>query len=1183
MKSLFHFIFALCLLQLGARADWPPLAKLVKEAERGDLEAKVALAFRNFHSQGNSRDPELIYQAFAEGAEAGFSDAYAGLALCQSLGFGTRKDPFEAYRLARLSADLGSHQGYLALGKIAMTGTPFPALRKRIPEFFSKAAAMGNLQADYYLATYQFEENGFSQVTVDPEALERLAGQGHEAAIYHLSQYYRGKNDTKASRYFDRALEMNIPEALDWNAFEDPEYQDFETRNTRAENLRAIEHYRRAAARGDRKAIFSYGYGLFLHPELAREGEDWREIVAESARLGHTFSCEILGWSYYKPTTPGVDPDYAKAEDFLIRTVDFPKMGRYQTLGLMYADGGHGLEKNPERAFRLLKRYANGGPFAYRILGRILTDWEPLRGKDAYKIRAYACYLRYQELVPEPREGLFEERTHALGLTAAQIAKARKLADDGYPSKPEHTLWLDDDGPYGADNLAQDAVAAYRSDGPAAMKKLLTDRLDEFHLANPRGPHLFRSNQTRFLRLFREAQLGAGREDPFFAVALYEWLYQHVDDYPVSMSRSVILNNYYLSLSQTGQRARARNLLSQASEAYAFEGLIGEQIKHPESSPFPKFPEIKVPDYRDVTPITLNRADWIRLLARQSLVEGNWQHSLSRAKAGFDLVEHMLKNTGALPHQEGEWASRLLRNRTQIAETFELLEFRREADARHLANVQSQRADTYQGRSRLLGKLSLERNRTLRGKATAETVRQLKTLVQDASKHPFLSRQDQLDARHALILALFATGQETTAWPQLEKARQEAPHHLPLLLLWVEQRIRLHQLGGLEDLLIKQLTKARKQGEKVSETQLYLHYARYLKACGRLDEAARMQVEAIRLLRSFDLYTLLPAAQLELAELFARAGNVIDARQARGEADRLLNSGRPFPEDLLKDARDLLQSPLPAVEKDESPEPQIDLQPRTVTGVPLKGFPAHGLFLLKNPSRASANGQFQVTGNHSTLKATEAPDFFEITVDPAGFNSKTSALNLTLQAGEMFLFQVSTLNSDFNQPGELQLSWIPEKGPSLQARWSYAPPGDRNEQRSVVDAGVYVDNPFYSVPIYHLIQSQIPLSRPIDLKVMASQAARIEAYNERNELVFVDHNGNGSLNDPGDILASDANADGHGDLMVDREGARTTVFYLLITPKEALPNEGLELHVQDRDDPGQWKTVSRDLLLPGGD
>ena len=329
------------------RAAWPALDGLVAKATAGDLGARVALAHRCFDSQGNTRDPEIIHAAFADGAEAGLADAYAGLALCHLRGFGAEEDSHKAYRLAKLSAGLGSAKGYLALGKLAMEGRPVTAMRGRTQEFLKKAAELGDLQARYILATYKFEEGSFSQQTAGPEILEELAAQGHENATYTLFRHYEGKDEKKSATYLKQALELGVPSAHASQAFQDPRYQDFETKNTPAEDRHALDCYQRAAVRGNREEIFQYAHGLFLHPELAKEGEDWREIMAESARLGHIDSCDILAWSYYQPKEAGVKPDYAMAESFLLKTLDWPKRGRYHTLGLIYLNGGNGAEKNP--------------------------------------------------------------------------------------------------------------------------------------------------------------------------------------------------------------------------------------------------------------------------------------------------------------------------------------------------------------------------------------------------------------------------------------------------------------------------------------------------------------------------------------------------------------------------------------------------------------------------------------------------------------------------------------------------------------------------------------------------------------------------------------------------------------------------------------------------------------------
>ena len=1164
---------------LQALVDWPPLSELKARADQGDLQAKVARAFRCFFDQGDTRDPEVVHAAFLEGMQAGLPDAYAGLALCHLRGFGAPEDAEEAYRLASLSTRLGSAKGYLALGQLAMAARPVLAMQSRTQEYLKKAAELGDLQAKFILATYQFQERGFSRRIVDPKSLEQLAELGHEDAIFSLFQYYKGKDEKKSTRYLKQALDLGVPSALASQAFEDPRTQDFDTINTPAENRAALDRYRLAAARGGSEEIFQYGYGLSLHPGLAEDGENWREIMSEAACLGHITACDILAWSYYQPKEAGVDPDYAIAEELLLKTLEFPKLGRYHTLGLIYLNGGHGVEKNPERAFKLLGKYADEIPYVYRILGKTLTDWEPLQGKDTYKIRAYACYLRYQKMVPEPKEGLFEERTKALALTAEQIAEAQKLADEGYPTKPEHTLWASEDGPYAPDNLARDAVAAYREKGKAGMTTLLDERFTELHLARPRHPMLFRENTPRFLRLFKEAQTESGRDDPALAADLFEWLFNNASRYPVSFSKFDIVNNYTITLSQSGQRAKAKIILNQMAEILALSGFDTDLKAHPNDRPFQDFPLVNSPNYLGVEYFGLDHAAFLTQLSSQALVEGRWKDALAQAHAHSEVVLHKLESDPSIKTKVAEWHNQMVASRAAQARVFDLLQFHDRADKLHDLNSDDDYSKAYAGRSQHTAKVSLARNQIRRGEVDEKLVNQLNELVKLISRHQQLVRQDRFEAQHVLMQALFKLGQNEEAWTLLEKLREESPRESMFASLWVEQKLLAGQLDGLEDLLISQLRWVREQGENVAGLRLHLLYVKFLKASGRLDEAIQVQNEALRLMKSFDLYTWLPEAYLELADLYALAGNLNEARSQRDRAGQILSERRAFPDDLVARVRERLSRELPGSAGEEEVPVWADLQPRVQVCVPLEGFAARGLFLLKNPSRSPLSGQLQIRGNHQGVTELSDENFFEVTVDPAQLTPKTSPLDLTLQAGEMIIFDFSTVGENFGKGGRLKLNWLPEKGPPMESEWSYEPADENGVLRTVVDAGLYTYNPFYSVPIYHLVQSRTPLTKPVDLKVVASQEARIEVYDEGNELVFVDQNGDGDLLDRGDVLVSDANWDGHGDLNVTRENARSTVFYLQVTPRGELSKEGLSLHLQSRGQTGKWEDVSRDLIL----
>lgn len=1172
-------LLLICCLQ-PLQAEYRALSQLVSAAEGGDLEAKIEWAHRCLDSLGDTRDPEVIYAAFSEGAEAGYADAYAGLALCHSRGFGTEKDAFEAYRLAKVSADLGSAKGYCALGRIAMAGQPVSGIRDRIQEYLKKAAAMGSHEARYLLASYRFSKDGYSRIIVDPEELKKLAEEGHEGAMFGLSSYYKNDDPALADQYLQRLLKTGYPSAWESQAFGRYPGQSFRgIDNTREENAKALASYRRAALRGDRHSIFTFSYGLFLHPELAQKNEDWRQIMGEAARLGSIEACDILAWSYYEPTKPGEDPDYARAEELLLRTLDQPNRGRYHTLGLIYANGGFGVEKNPERAFKLLGKFADEIPYVYRMLGKILTDWEPLQGNEAYKIRAYACYLRYQKTVPEPREGLFEERTQPLGLSAAQIAEAQKLADDGYPTKPEHTLWVFDDGPYSPESLARDAVTAYRVSGKDGMWSLLSNRFDEFYLARPRSSVLFGNGQKRYLRLFKEAQTGSGRNDPHLAADLYEWLFDHTEQYPVSFSRFNIVNNFAHALGQSGQRGRAKRLLAQVAEFLKISGYDTDLLSHPKNSPFEEFPLVNVPDYREVERLGLDLTAFLSQLAEQGLVEGRWEDALAQAQGHFEVVLHKIESDPGTKKNIGEWRNQVVASRDSKARVFDLLQFYERADELYELNATDESSKTYGGRSRHTAKVDLARNRIRRGDVDTAMIGQLVGLEKLIGRHKLLTLQDRHEAIHTTIMAHFSLGERDKAWNLLERTRAKFPKNLSFNLLWVEQKMADGNLAGLEEILISQLQAVRRQGEKVSESKLYLLYARFLQASGRIREAIQMQFEAIRLLESFDLYTWLPNAHLDLADFLALLGNEEGALLQRKKAEQILKSGRVFPGHIVRDARENLARELPSAQDDEAPT-GADLQPLQQVCLPLVGFEARGLFVLRNPSGQSLEGQLQVTGIHRELVKGESDNEYQVWIETGDRLPKTSPVNLSLEAGGEVFLEIATNDGGIEKADELKIRWLPKSGSLLESSWRYEPAEGDGVQNMVVDASVYQENPFYNVPIFHLVQSQNGFDEPIDLRIVASQDARIEVYDEESELVLIDGNGDGDLNDPGDLLVIDENSDGYGDLNVSREGARSSRFFMLITPAKKLSEEGVSVSLQNRKQGGRWEEVLLDRILP---
>jgi len=221
-------------------------------------------------------------------------------------------------------------------------------------DLLSRAAALGNAEAQYYLA--MLYESGDGVEKDDKAAFNWLlaaAGQEYVEAQYELSRFYsRGTgteaNSDEALRWLERAAGNNHIKSQYYLA---AAYES--GRGVNQSMSEAVSWYRRAAENGLPIAMRNLGT-LYLQGEAvkqnAEEGLRWLETAAEASDSG---AMGNLGMAY--ATGLGVEKNDETAADWYNRASEHG-LGRAKVALGLFHEVGRGVEQDIERAIALYEQ-----------------------------------------------------------------------------------------------------------------------------------------------------------------------------------------------------------------------------------------------------------------------------------------------------------------------------------------------------------------------------------------------------------------------------------------------------------------------------------------------------------------------------------------------------------------------------------------------------------------------------------------------------------------------------------------------------------------------------------------------------------------------------------------------------------------------------------------------------------
>lgn len=380
----------------------------------------------------------------------------------------------------------------------------------------------------------------------------------------------------------------------------------------------------------------------------------------------------------------------------------------------------------------------------------------------------------------------------------------------------------------------------------------------------------------------------------------------------------------------------------------------------------------------------------------------------------------------------------------------------------------------------------------------------------------------------------------------------------------------------LEAWLVLALDNARLAGNKFEELPLYEKYAQFLMIKGRYAEAVQIQQEAVRLSKAMNLPKRLEDNLATLASM----------NQAWENQNLVQSADTESPENAPNNTEESTTpsisttTTLPASETGGSTAKTIavDIQPRSSISASLQGQAAYGRFYVYNTSIVAQQGVLYLTGpidqiqwqNEEWLTASASPVFESVQVSH----------DLKLEAGESCIIDITGLPLEDGRGAAILCQWIPggQHDASVSGSWSYQT-AETEKRTAVIDAHEIQNNPFYLIPIHHMVQRiDTTQQQVVDFSVQASSPMRIESYNAATgKLLSVDANGDGDFQDRGDLIVSDDNRNSWPDLVFEQSQKLSSLVMYVQPCEPTTADTELTISIQIND---VWQTDAVDVIKP---
>lgn len=919
-------------------------------------------------------------------------------------------------------------------------------------------------------------------------------------------------------------------------------------------NLEAARHaYTKSAGQQD-----AYGYynlaELYYHGKLEAEPEVFIDFYTKAAERGHAKAMARLGWIYktglYGPV------DRAQALQYYEAAAAKGHANAQNSLATLLVDMNLELDDSP----RVIELYAAAA-----------------KQNNIYAINNYGHRIVAGDVPGMSIEAGIELLRQAASKDYPNAMT--KLANLATQSEFQH-YFTDQEIKHWAAKKAevkQQARATAKRILEAARPAVEQGRYDDA-LAILRAKH----HNNDFSEIDRdqvssafwwEAQTIGGRADPEWGWRLFTWLKEIYDrDVPNGIDRILVCNNIANSLAECGRTAQIRQICQQAEALIlSMHGLVLRPPAGLEPAADYTFPA-------DAYTIRYSAAMLAPIVNHSGFDEGDWiqrtpmetslicaDEQLTRAHWGEAFfisgqVEHWAREVlGSGTFPKGTNRGWMLSNLSEAllikAEAYTSLGLHQQAlDCYN--SIIDEEMRSYGGRDMHQAITRRARLLTQLGNAAAVDLEQLRKTIEKRRDNQFENRDayqfTQLAIAHAshqqgnrdAALALVAEILESTQTSSYTFLRIEA------LRVQIECALADGQIDGIENALIEIIELARSKGLNNLEPTLYELYAQYLAHSEQWQAAQRIQQQAIDLLQRLQMQPRLAPAITALNEL-----------RNHSPAEPTLQ------------------------------QYHFDLQPSRITSAPLPGQGSITVFSLSNLE--DSEHEFQLSLNGQAISILRAPNETALEPEPTqthqlqalkfhllpanpdeGAAAQTQA---TLTANQQLLIEIHAPASIF-ESGDQQLHIQASIGGQQQQVGLILLADAGAADIAVIDAIELIDNPYYLVPAFHSISSMSDDSQAIGLRAIASQPTRIEAYNSNNELLFIDAEGNGHFNDPGDLINSELAADLSPIIPIEANTIQVEFRY----QPHSNTDERVDIQIQTRQnaDESNWETQVIDWIQP---
>ncbi len=700
-----------------------------------------------------------------------------------------------------------------------------------------------------------------------------------------------------------------------------------------------------------------------------------------------------------------------------------------------------------------------------------------------------------------------------------------------------------------------------------------------------------------------EAQVKGGKEDEEWGLAAFQYLWDRDlkthPEYAIRLpsNQYCLLDNIIEKNAELGRMAQARAVRLQ-SENYLTtqKGLDTSGTSYTDMGPIYSFlPEARKRDfpiyehelpmrYRD--PTTETKKDFIEYpniyvlggIADMAQNSGDW---IKAAELSIWCARYADKYVPGKNHMHSE-VDRILAfgSAARLADIALLHGYPQEA--RHfLEEYVENSAGKYNSWKCILyrAKLELAVTKIKTGGLVEEDMVMADEAVELIIEDPYYGRSTNIGSILNKARIYHALGHKQEAWSMVDNLMAEAetdvnPYH------WVRMLTTAIDLAlddgairpELEKWLVLALDNARQAGNKFEELPLYEKYAHFLMMKGRYAEAVQIQQEAVRLAKAMSLPKRLQENLDKLADMQRQISDRQLAMDSKPQQEENQPQTAPAENSPAEDRSTPRHGGLSAS------TPSVDIQPRSSLSAALPGRPAYGRFYLHNPAAVSQQGTLQLTG------AIDQPEWrnqqwFTVSASPM-FESVQLEKTLNLEPGASCIIDILGLPLENGDDAEVSCQWVPtgQEQAGATGTWKYES-ADNGKRTAVIDAHELLDNPFYLIPIHHMLQRiDSDTEETIDFTVEASAPMRIEAYDALSgELLAIDANGDGDFMDRGDQIVGDGNRNSWPDLVFGKSQQLASLV-MYVKPTQAMTND-VELTVSIRVN-DEWQVDSIDVIKP---